>query len=209
MGLREKDVADDTRKRAIVRSLVQRGMRAQLRTGNLLTGQLYVALDFFPKAPLPSDPDLNASATGTSHNTRDIRRAASQAWRHCYQDRQSAVRPDRPGRAHRDGVDEQDACQRGQARGAGQWRRGAAGHGSAAGCATHARQRQWRVSARRVAAAGHPSHDARTYTHGRLAARVDRLSRAASRGASCEARGKRNNETSRRNGCRWLSQLWP
>jgi paraquat-inducible protein B len=61
MGLREKDVADDTRKRAIVRSLVQRGMRAQLRTGNLLTGQLYVALDFFPKAPLPSDPDLNAS----------------------------------------------------------------------------------------------------------------------------------------------------
>jgi len=27
------------------------GLRAQLRTGNLLTGQLYVALDFFPKAP--------------------------------------------------------------------------------------------------------------------------------------------------------------
>jgi paraquat-inducible protein B len=60
MGLREKDVADDTRKLAIVHSLVQRGMRAQLRTGNLLTGQLYVALDFFPKAPLPADPDLNA-----------------------------------------------------------------------------------------------------------------------------------------------------
>ncbi|MDW3682382.1 MlaD family protein [Cupriavidus sp. CV2] len=61
MGLREKDVADDTRKLAIVHSLVQRGMRAQLRTGNLLTGQLYVALDFFPKAPLPADLDLNAS----------------------------------------------------------------------------------------------------------------------------------------------------
>lgn len=28
--------------------LVERGLRAQLRTGNLLTGQLYVALDFFP-----------------------------------------------------------------------------------------------------------------------------------------------------------------
>lgn len=27
---------------------VERGLRAQLRTGNLLTGQLYVALDFFP-----------------------------------------------------------------------------------------------------------------------------------------------------------------
>ncbi|MGX0134932.1 paraquat-inducible protein B [Cupriavidus metallidurans] len=61
MGLREKDVADDTRKLAIVHSLVQRGMRAQLRTGNLLTGQLYVALDFFPKAPLTDELDLNAS----------------------------------------------------------------------------------------------------------------------------------------------------
>ncbi|MFJ5381216.1 intermembrane transport protein PqiB [Cupriavidus sp. CER94] len=61
MGLRDQDVADDTRKLAIVHSLVQRGMRAQLRTGNLLTGQLYVALDFFPKAPLPDEIDLNAS----------------------------------------------------------------------------------------------------------------------------------------------------
>jgi len=32
-------------------SLVAKGMRAQLRTGSLLTGQLYVALDFFPKEP--------------------------------------------------------------------------------------------------------------------------------------------------------------
>ena len=32
-------------------ALMARGMRAQLRTGNLLTGQLYVALDFFPDAP--------------------------------------------------------------------------------------------------------------------------------------------------------------
>ena len=30
---------------------VERGFRAQLRTGNLLTGQQYVAVDFFPKAP--------------------------------------------------------------------------------------------------------------------------------------------------------------
>ncbi len=30
--------------------LVGKGMRAQLRTGNLLTGQVYVAIDFFPKA---------------------------------------------------------------------------------------------------------------------------------------------------------------
>lgn len=31
--------------------MVGRGLRAQLRNGNLLTGQLYVALDFFPNAP--------------------------------------------------------------------------------------------------------------------------------------------------------------
>ncbi len=34
-----------------MRFMVSRGLRAQLRTGNLLTGQIYVALDFFPKAP--------------------------------------------------------------------------------------------------------------------------------------------------------------
>ncbi|MGJ7496533.1 intermembrane transport protein PqiB [Variovorax sp. RT4R15] len=31
--------------------LIGKGLRAQLRNGNLLTGQMYVALDFFPKAP--------------------------------------------------------------------------------------------------------------------------------------------------------------
>ncbi|MBP1475047.1 MCE family protein [Frateuria sp. MAH-13] len=31
--------------------LVARGLRAQARTGNLLTGQLYIALDFVPKTP--------------------------------------------------------------------------------------------------------------------------------------------------------------
>jgi len=31
--------------------LVAQGLRMQLRTGNLLTGQLYISLDFFPNAP--------------------------------------------------------------------------------------------------------------------------------------------------------------
>ena len=44
-----------------LRLLIERGLRAQLRIGNLLTGQLYVALDFFPNAepvepPTMSDP---------------------------------------------------------------------------------------------------------------------------------------------------------
>ena len=40
------------RRQAFFERLVeQRGMRAQLRSGNLLTGQLYVAFDFFPNLP--------------------------------------------------------------------------------------------------------------------------------------------------------------
>ncbi len=40
-----------------VKRMVDKGFRAQLRSGNLLTGQLYVALDFFPNAPkLKGDP---------------------------------------------------------------------------------------------------------------------------------------------------------
>lgn len=35
---------------ALLGRLVERGLRAQLRSGNLLTGQLYVALDFAPKS---------------------------------------------------------------------------------------------------------------------------------------------------------------
>ncbi|WP_431131350.1 intermembrane transport protein PqiB [Variovorax paradoxus] len=34
-----------------LRFLTEKGLRAQLRNGNLLTGSVYVALDFFPKAP--------------------------------------------------------------------------------------------------------------------------------------------------------------
>ncbi|ARP83275.1 mammalian cell entry protein [Bordetella genomosp. 8] len=42
-------LGDDPREMA--RWLVDNGLRGQLRTGNLLTGQLYVAMDFFPNAP--------------------------------------------------------------------------------------------------------------------------------------------------------------
>ncbi|WP_268800797.1 PqiB family protein [Pseudomonas huanghezhanensis] len=35
----------------IIAGFVDHGLRAQVRTGNLLTGQLYIAMDFDPKAP--------------------------------------------------------------------------------------------------------------------------------------------------------------
>jgi len=37
--------------RILIDHMVERGLRAQLKTGNLLTGQLYIALEFFPSAP--------------------------------------------------------------------------------------------------------------------------------------------------------------
>jgi paraquat-inducible protein B len=42
---------DEQKRRAFVRRLVEeRGLRGQLRSGSLLTGQLYVAFDYYPKA---------------------------------------------------------------------------------------------------------------------------------------------------------------
>jgi paraquat-inducible protein B len=41
----------ETMRRKFIDSLVAHGVRAQLRTGNLLTGALYVAFDFLPGAP--------------------------------------------------------------------------------------------------------------------------------------------------------------
>src|SRR5690606_15023757 len=35
---------------ALFKPMVENGLRAQMRAGNLLTGQQYIALDFFPKA---------------------------------------------------------------------------------------------------------------------------------------------------------------
>jgi paraquat-inducible protein B len=43
---------NEAQRRALFQRLIeQRGLRAQLRSGNLLTGQLYVAFDYFPGAP--------------------------------------------------------------------------------------------------------------------------------------------------------------
>jgi paraquat-inducible protein B len=65
-----------------MRRLVDHGLRAQLRSGSLLTGQRFVAMDFFPDAPrvrldptrhpqevptMPSDDDLSASLAQVAH----------------------------------------------------------------------------------------------------------------------------------------------
>ena len=42
---------DPQQRNELLETLISRGLRAQLRTGNLLTGQLYITLDFFPEAP--------------------------------------------------------------------------------------------------------------------------------------------------------------
>jgi paraquat-inducible protein B len=84
LGVRVQDLAPDADftavRRKLIDSLVAHGVRAQLQTGNLLTGALFVSFDFFPDAPpaavdwsqkpvqLPTAPGkleaLEASVTG-------------------------------------------------------------------------------------------------------------------------------------------------
>ncbi|SFN10499.1 intermembrane transport protein PqiB [Variovorax sp. OV329] len=62
-----------------IRWLVNKGLRAQLRTGNLLTGQVYVALDFFPKAPAAKvDIDKSPLELPTVANSLDDLQAQVQ-----------------------------------------------------------------------------------------------------------------------------------
>jgi paraquat-inducible protein B len=50
-GHSTKAGGDEIADRAMLDHLVEQGLRAQLTSGNLLTGMLYVALDYFPDAP--------------------------------------------------------------------------------------------------------------------------------------------------------------
>ncbi len=49
--------------RSLLTALVAHGLRAEIKSGNLLTGQLYVALDFFPAAK-PSKIDWSTTPPG-------------------------------------------------------------------------------------------------------------------------------------------------
>lgn len=60
--------------------LVERGLRGQLKTGSILTGQLYIALDFFPNAPKAhinwnrSPPELPTVPSGLQSLQENINR---------------------------------------------------------------------------------------------------------------------------------------
>jgi paraquat-inducible protein B len=47
----QHDPNDEASAAKLIGTFIDNGLRAQARSGNLLTGQLYIALDFFPKAP--------------------------------------------------------------------------------------------------------------------------------------------------------------
>lgn len=48
--------------RCLMGTFVENGLRAQARSGNLLTGQLYIASEFFPKAPKVTFDDSRTSS---------------------------------------------------------------------------------------------------------------------------------------------------
>jgi paraquat-inducible protein B len=77
----DPSVDEAARDLALLKRLVENGLRAQARTGNLLTGQMYVALDFFPKngqrtldttQPVPGVPTVAGTLADIQPQIADI-----------------------------------------------------------------------------------------------------------------------------------------
>lgn len=67
-----KAQGDDADLSQMMGKLVKKGLRAQARTGNLLTGQLYIAMDFLPKAPkVAFDPSVKPLQIPTAPGSFD------------------------------------------------------------------------------------------------------------------------------------------
>ncbi len=96
------------RARLLRQMVEERGLRAQLRTGSFLTGELYVAFEYFPNEPKPKidwtqDPlELPVVPGG-------LATSGSQVGQHPDQDRQHAAQRDRQRRQDRDPDAQPDA----------------------------------------------------------------------------------------------------
>ena len=114
----EGAVRPERKAHALVASMIEQGVRAQLRTGSLLTGQLYIAIDFFPNVtkvapqpeltpmPIPTIPgDLEELQNTVVHiaHTNTIRSGSSGSLnlpsRSCSTMRRRCTRMSRPLRA--------------------------------------------------------------------------------------------------------------
>ena len=76
------------------RLVEEQGLRAQLRSGSLLTGQLFVAFDYFPDAP-KAKIDWTRTAPELPVVPEHHSRARGEAQQHPHQARQAAARRDR------------------------------------------------------------------------------------------------------------------
>jgi paraquat-inducible protein B len=81
--LRSRKPGETEESRAVqrqrLRFLIGKGLRAQMRTGNLLTGQNYIAFDFFPNAPkVTIDVEKDTVEMPTMQNSLDELQAQVQ-----------------------------------------------------------------------------------------------------------------------------------
>jgi len=82
-ALRSRFVGQDAARgdRQMLKQLIDNGLRAQVRTGNLLTGRLYIALEFVPKpakvsydaaAPVPTLPTVPGAFSDVQPQVAEI-----------------------------------------------------------------------------------------------------------------------------------------
>ena len=81
-------------RRKLIDALVAHGVRAQLRTGNLLTGAVFVAFDFFPGAP-PATVDWSQKPVQLPTIPGQLEAIEANVDEHRQEARQDAVPADR------------------------------------------------------------------------------------------------------------------
>ncbi len=163
--------------KANINMLVARGLRAQLRTGNLLTGQLYIALDFFPDAP-KAKVDWNARPARASDHTGQPGRSEGIDHQRREEARQDGLRGDR----HRPAADAEEHHQDDEGARCHHRRAYAGGESGDCGGAQRPGLRRPRARGRLADAAGRARDDVRDFARGAGVPRARRLSRAPSRG---------------------------